>query len=155
METQQATRNTQAPEWITVYFAAEDIWHPKEQAWLRGSQVAGPFATIEQARQARDTATLEGRQGVYVIEHSADPLFAPQEWIELQGKQKSRKRLRHPRDTRSPLQAPIRAPRYCITYLDDGCKRRTPWFHSQEKAQRALEVVQARVGERNATILMD
>lgn len=47
---------------------------------------------------------------------------------------------------RTAMQAPITCPMYRVFYLKDGRERRSPWFASRKRAQRALEVMKARYG---------
>ncbi|WP_445000014.1 hypothetical protein [Halomonas mongoliensis] len=50
---------------------------------------------------------------------------------------------------------PIRAPRYRVIYLAEGQERQSPWLHRRERAQRALALMQAKYGRRNAIIYVD
>jgi hypothetical protein len=51
-------------------------------------------------------------------------------------------------------QTPIHAPQYCVLYLKGGKEKRTAWF-SRERAQKALAILRAKYGERNAICYMD
>ncbi|MBA1238718.1 hypothetical protein G7015_09540 [Pseudomonas kunmingensis] len=56
--------------------------------------------------------------------------------------------------TRTAIQAPIGRPK-CVIYLKDRKEHRTAWFSSQERAQQALEIMQAKYGTKNAIIYLD
>lgn len=51
--------------------------------------------------------------------------------------------------------APIAATRYCVVYLKQRKEYRTAWLYRHDHAQRALEIVQRRYGEKNAIIYVD
>jgi len=38
--------------------------------------------------------------------------------------------------------------KYCVLYLVAGRERRSPWFLDQARAQRALEIIKRRYGDR-------
>ena len=50
---------------------------------------------------------------------------------------------------------PIRAPRYRVIYLANGKERKSAWLYQQKRAQRALALMQAKYGRRNAIIYVD
>lgn len=56
---------------------------------------------------------------------------------------------------RTVLQAPISQTKLCVFYLVNGRERRSPWFYRDETAQRALRLMQAKYGQRNAILYQD
>jgi hypothetical protein len=52
-------------------------------------------------------------------------------------------------------QAPISAPRYSVFYLVGGKERRTPWFSKKRNADRALSIMKAKYGDKNAIVFLD
>lgn len=56
---------------------------------------------------------------------------------------------------RTALQTPISAPMYCVFYLKNGREHRSPWLYRRDHAQTALELMQAKYGEKNAIIYRD
>jgi hypothetical protein len=58
-------------------------------------------------------------------------------------------------DQRNRWQAPIAAPRYIVHFLKEGKEHTTPWFHSSDKAQKALKLMQDKYGARNCIIVVD
>lgn len=56
------------------------------------------------------------------------------------------------RTTRS--QAPVTAPKCCVLYLENGREKRTAWM-SREQAHKALAIMKAKYGERNAIVYLD
>lgn len=57
--------------------------------------------------------------------------------------------------SRTALQTPIAAPRYRVMYMHGRQERKTAWFHSVARADKALAIVRARVGATNAITYMD
>ncbi|MFC0593793.1 hypothetical protein ACFOHU_03460 [Ottowia pentelensis] len=47
------------------------------------------------------------------------------------------------------------ATRYLVLYLVNGREHQSPWFSDRGRAVLALQVLQAKYGERNATIYVD
>jgi len=58
------------------------------------------------------------------------------------------------RPARNWMQAPVHAPQYCVFYLKEGKQEQTAWM-SQGRAHKALEIMRAKYGQRNAIIYMD
>lgn len=53
------------------------------------------------------------------------------------------------------LQPPISAPRYKVFYRANGEERQSAWLYREENARRALAMMQAKYGKKNAIIFMD
>lgn len=60
-----------------------------------------------------------------------------------------------PHQLRARWQAPIAAPRYKVHYLKQGREHKSAWLHSEEKAQKALKLMQDKYGQRNCIIVVD
>ena len=56
---------------------------------------------------------------------------------------------------RTALQAPLSETKSCVFYLKDKKEFRTAWFYRPENAQRALQVMKNKYGEKNAIIYRD
>lgn len=56
---------------------------------------------------------------------------------------------------RTAVQAPISQTKLCVFYLVNGRERRSPWFYRDETARRALALMQAKYGQRNAILFRD
>lgn len=95
------------------------------------------------------------RDGVEISTHATADLAAAEcDSLRLHSMtpiQRQRERDR----SRTAGQAPIAAPRYRVMYLHGKQERRTAWFHNEARADRALAIVQARVGKTNAITYMD
>lgn len=58
-------------------------------------------------------------------------------------------------DKRTALQAPISAPRYCVLFLKNKIEHQTAWFYRKDHARKALALMKAKHGEKNAIIYVD
>lgn len=56
---------------------------------------------------------------------------------------------------RTVLQQPISTPRYRIMYLVNGRERESAWLYNRDLAQRGLQMMRVKYGERNAIIYGD
>ena len=56
---------------------------------------------------------------------------------------------------RTVLQQPISAPRYCVMYLVNGRERQSARLSDREQAHKGLQMMQAKCGDRNASIYVD
>ena len=56
---------------------------------------------------------------------------------------------------RTALQAPLSETKCCVFYLKDKKEFRTAWFYHPENAQRALQVMKKKYGDKNAIIYRD
>lgn len=56
---------------------------------------------------------------------------------------------------RTVLQQPISTPRYRIMYLVNGRERKSAWLYNSALAQRGLQMMRVKYGERNAIIYVD
>jgi len=59
-----------------------------------------------------------------------------------------------PKPSRNRQGPPIHAPQYCVFYLKEGQEQRTAWM-SQGRAHKALEIMRAKYGQKNAICYMD
>lgn len=59
-----------------------------------------------------------------------------------------------PKPSRNRQGPPIHAPQYCVLYAKDGVERKSAWM-SRERAHKALQIMRAKYGERNAICYMD
>ena len=95
------------------------------------------------------------RDGVEVSVHQTAELAAQAHkklWLQdMTPIQRQRERDR----SHTALQTPIAAPRYRVMYMHGRQERKTAWFHTEARADRALKIVQARVGTTNAITYMD
>lgn len=64
-------------------------------------------------------------------------------------RQREKDRARH------ALQAPIASPKYRVLYLKNGKEHRSPWLYRQEHANKGLELMRAKYGQKNAIIYVD
>jgi len=56
---------------------------------------------------------------------------------------------------RAPRQVPISTPRFKVLFLFGGREKESPWIHSTERAQQALELMRAKYGPRNCILYRD
>ena len=56
---------------------------------------------------------------------------------------------------RTALQSPISQTKLRIFYLKDHVEHKSPWFYSNDRANKALEILRAKYGESNAIIYRD
>ena len=56
---------------------------------------------------------------------------------------------------RTALQSPLSANKSCVLYLKEKKEFRTAWFYRPENAQRALQIMAQKYGEKNAVIYCD
>lgn len=56
---------------------------------------------------------------------------------------------------RTALQSPISQTKLCIFYLKNHVQHKSPWFYSNDRANKALEILRAKYGESNAIIYRD
>ncbi len=52
-------------------------------------------------------------------------------------------------------QAPISQTKLCVMYLKDRKEHRTPWFYREDHARQALQMMQAKYGQKNAILYRD
>ena len=90
--------------------------------------------------------TVESGDIPVSTEYIADTPEAAADKVRTLHKAKKRMRNRN--------QVPIHAPQYCVMYLKTGKEKRTAWM-SRERAHKALHIMQAKYGERNAIVYMD
>lgn len=56
---------------------------------------------------------------------------------------------------RTALQAPISQYKACVLYVEDRVEKQTPWFYTPQRAQKALEIMQAKHGFKSCTLYRD
>ena len=56
---------------------------------------------------------------------------------------------------RTACQAPISQTKLCVLYLVNRRERRSAWFYTEERARKALELMQAKYGARNCILYRD
>lgn len=56
---------------------------------------------------------------------------------------------------RTALQTPLSRTKNCVLYLKDKKEFRTAWFYRLENAERALQVMKKKYGDKNAIIYLD
>ncbi|MGM0571884.1 MAG: hypothetical protein ACQET2_14285 [Pseudomonadota bacterium] len=99
----------------------------------------------------------DGRKGVFISEDGTDNWGAPPTTrtahLTRGGLKKTRTR-EYDRD-RHVFQPPLSRTKRCVMYLANGRERRSPWFYTPRIAQRALEAMKRKYGQRNAILLLD